>query len=59
MTFAKFIATRIEDAAEESLAKGQEKYRNFFVRTKIYRKWQNEVDAILTKDGHKDVIVAV
>ena len=59
MTFAKFIATRIEDAAEESLSKGQEKYRRFFVRTKIYRKWQNEADAILTKDGHKDVIVAV
>lgn len=52
-----FIAGRIELARETSLEAGQEKYRAYFIKTKIYEKYRQEVEAILTQDGKGDCIV--
>lgn len=52
-----FIAGRIMLDADKSLEKGQDKYRAYFVRTHIYRKYQDDVDTILRTDGYSNVIV--
>lgn len=55
-----FIATKIEEAADISLEKGQAKYRAYFVRKsakKLYGKYQEEVNTILSTDDYSDVIV--
>lgn len=52
-----FIAQRIEEAGDISLEKGREKYRAYFIKTKLYKKYQNDVDAILIQDGYEDCIV--
>ena len=55
-----FIATKIEEAAEISLEKGQAKYRAYFVRKsakRLYGKYQDDVNTILSTDEYADVIV--
>ena len=52
-----FIARMIMQQADISLEKGQAKYRAYFINTKLYVKWQSEVDTILTTDGYSDCIV--
>ena len=55
-----FIATKIEEAAEISLEKGQAKYRAYFVRKsakRLYEKYQEDVNTILSTDDCADVIV--
>jgi hypothetical protein len=62
---AEFIANRILEAGEfdketkkvNNLAGGQAKYRAYFVQLKIYARYQNDVDAILTVEGAGDCIV--
>lgn len=55
-----FIATKIEEAADISLEKGQAKYRAYFVRKsakRLYGKYQEDVNTILSTDDYADVIV--
>lgn len=52
-----FIAARIEEAADISQDNGVKKYKAYFVKTKLYKKWRDEVNAILEQDGYEDVIV--
>ncbi len=52
-----FSASRIEEARDKSLEDGQNKYRAYFVRTKIYAKYKAGVDAILYQDGYEECIV--
>ena len=57
---ATFIASKIEEAAEISLEKGQAKYRAYFVRKsakRLYGKYQEDVNTILSTDEYADVIV--
>lgn len=61
----EFIANRILETAKideetkkiTNLAGGQEKYRAYFVKLKIYARYQNAVDAILIAEGAEDCIV--
>lgn len=53
-----FIARMIMEQADRATEKGQEKYRAYFVRTKLYEKWRKDVETILTTDGYEDCIVA-
>lgn len=53
---ATFIASRIMEEANKSTEAGQKKYRAYF-RTRLYKKWKDEVDTILETDGYDDVIV--
>lgn len=52
-----FIATMIMEQAEISEAKGQAKYRAYFVKTPLYLKWKPEVDTILETEGFGYCIV--
>jgi hypothetical protein len=52
-----FIAQRIEEARDISLEKGRDKYRAYFIKTKLYKKYKADVDAILEQDGYEDCIV--
>lgn len=51
-----FIAGRIELARETSLEAGLAKYRAYFVRTRIYKKWRADVDSMLIQDGYEDCV---
>lgn len=51
-----FIARRIIEEADKSIEAGQKKYRAYF-RTRLYKKWKDEVDTILKTDGYDEVIV--
>lgn len=56
-----FIAQMVKDAREVSLEKGQAKYRAYFVRKsakRLYGRYQEDVDTVLTTDGYEDCIVA-
>ena len=54
----EFIARRIEEAKEQGGATaGQAKYKAYFVKTSIYRKYRDDVDTILETDGNEDCIV--
>lgn len=53
-----FIARMIESAYDKSEEAGKAKYRAYFVSTKIYAKWKEDVETILTTDGYEDCIVA-
>lgn len=55
----EFITEMIKEAAKDSLASGQAKYRAYFIKTKLYAKYKDDVDAILTVDGCADCIVTV
>ena len=52
-----FIAQRIEEARDISLERGRDKYRAYFIKTKLYKKYKADVDAILEQDGYEDCIV--
>ena len=52
-----FIASRIIEEAEKSVEAGQKKYRAYFVKTRLYKRWKDEVDIILDTDGYDEVIV--
>lgn len=52
-----FIAMMIEREADKRLEQGQDKYRAYFVNTRLYEKWRKEVNSILEVDGYKDVII--
>lgn len=51
-----FIASRIMEEADKSIEEGKKKYRAYF-RTRLYKKWKDEVDTILKTDGYDEVIV--
>ena len=53
----EFIASRIEEAREISLEAGIAKYKAYFVKTKRYEKFRNDVDGILIIDGYADCII--
>ena len=44
---AAFIARMIMQAAEVSLEDGQNKYRAYFINTKLYSSFQSDVNTIL------------
>ena len=52
-----FIAQMIMKQADISIAKGQAKYRAYFVNTKLYVKWQDNVNTILETEGYGECIV--
>lgn len=52
-----FIAGRIMEEANKSIEAGQKKYRAYFVKTRLYKRWKDEVDTILETDGCDEVIV--
>ena len=52
-----FIKRVIVDASKESIEAGQEKYRKYFIYTKIYKRYKTKVDAELIKDNHENLIV--
>ena len=54
---AEFIAGRIIKEADKSEAKGQAKYAAYFVKTKLYRNYQSDVDTILEVEGYGYCIV--
>ena len=43
-----FIANMIIKAAQMSEEAGQEKYRSYFLKTKLYARYQEAVDTILS-----------
>lgn len=51
------IAERIMEARDISLESGQEKYRAYFINTKLYLLYKDEVDIILQTGGYDDCIV--
>lgn len=53
----EYIANKIENARDVSLADGIKKYKTYFLKTKLYKKYKDDVDAILTLDGYEDCIV--
>ena len=46
------------EQADKSVEAGQNKYRAYFVRIKIYEKWREEVESILVTDGYEECIVS-
>lgn len=52
-----FIARMIMKEADKSIEAGQKKYRAYFVKTKLYKNWKEDVDTILITDSYDDVIV--
>lgn len=55
-----FIAQRIMEARDKSLAEGRTKYGQYFVNPsalRLYGKYKADVDAILAQDGYEDCIV--
>ena len=52
-----FIASRIIEEAEKSVEAGQKKYHAYFVKTRLYKRWKDNVDTILKTDGYDEVIV--
>lgn len=57
MDMSTFIADRIMEQADRSIEAGQNKYRAYFVKTKLYEKWRNDVETILITDGYEECIV--
>lgn len=53
-----FIAKRIMMEADISTEKGIEKYKAYFVKTRLYKNYRDDVDTILRTDGYDSVIVA-
>lgn len=52
-----FIASKIMEEADKSTEAGQKKYRAYFVKTRLYKRWKDNVDTILKTDGYDEVIV--
>jgi len=54
----KFIAQRIELAYDNGgIEAGKEKYRAYFVNTRIYARYREATDEMLLADGYEDCIV--
>ena len=53
-----FIARMIMNEADKSVTLGQKKYRAYFINTKLYKNWKEDVDIILITDGYENIIVA-
>ena len=53
-----FIATQIIKAADKSEEMGIAKYKAYFVNTKLYARYKDDVDTILRTDGYDTVIVS-
>lgn len=58
MDMNTFIARIIMTQADKNLEAGQDKYRAYFVKVKIYEKWRSDVESILITDGYEDCIVS-
>lgn len=58
MDMSTFIAKRIMEQADKSVEAGQNKYRAYFVKIKIYERWRNDVESILVTDGYDECIVS-
>ena len=54
---APFIALMIMQSADRSLEAGQDKYRAYFINTKIYERFRSDAEAILQAEGYGDCIV--
>jgi hypothetical protein len=54
---ARFIALKIAQKRKESLEAGKERYRAYFVKTALYKNFQNAVNQILIEFGLGDCIV--
>ena len=52
-----FIAQRIMKDADISIERGQAKYEAYFVNTKLYLRYKEDVDTILMTDGYGACIV--
>ena len=52
-----FIAQRIMKDADISIERGQAKYEAYFVNTRLYLKYKEDVDTILMTDGYGACIV--
>ena len=57
MSMVTFIASKIMEFADRSVEQGQNKYRAYFVNTKLYTRYKQDVDTILRTDGYEAVIV--
>lgn len=56
MDMSTFIAKRIMEQADKNVEAGQNKYKAYFVRVKIYEKWRSDVESILITDGYEECI---
>ena len=55
---AEFIANAIENACDAGgVEAGRAKYNAYFSRTRIYERFREKVETILTTDGYGDCIV--
>lgn len=54
---AKFIKRMIKDASKNGITEGQEKYREYFIYTKLYNKYKVKVDTELKNEGYGNLIV--
>ncbi len=54
---APFIANMIIKARAKSFEAGRQKYRAYFIKTKLYAEYQADVDAELISHNCSDVIV--
>jgi len=54
---ATFIALMIMQSADRSLEAGQDKYRAYFVNTKIYERFRADTETILQAEGYGNCIV--
>ena len=52
-----FIARMIEKAADKSITNGQNKYRAYFIKTTLYKEYQDDTNTILETDGYSNIIV--
>lgn len=50
-----FISNQIIKA--QGNGKGKDKYRAYFVKTRMYSAYRDEVDTVLRTDGYEDCIV--
>lgn len=52
-----FIVRMIKNQTKISKKKGIEKYKAYFVKTKLYQNYRDAVDELLRTDGYEDIIV--
>lgn len=52
-----FIARMISKQADISEEKGIAKYKAYFIKTRIYARYRDDVDTILRTDGYENIIV--
>lgn len=53
-----FIARMVIRQADNSIEKGQEKYKAYFINTTLYLKWKKDADTILETEGYNYCIVS-